>query len=279
MFRKIGGIVLLVIGVGLGFLFFNSDEFDKQTDGYANAIYLTDNKIVSQNEGKIVIIAGTPVVKKTAVDPLYGIKFDAPFVFRLAQEYREAPLTKQEEESKPKGSKRNMKMKWEQLPFADKGDNKSFLCAYLPGDLQLGDFPIKGMFLRQLPRKSYKGFTDAFAWKLGMKLQTDQDRLYVTQAQVTNDSDSYRRKGALRFAYEVADMQEAKEITVIGRQKGKDLIYESDEFYGQLYVGKLTKDQVKKELKSEQNMATIAAVVCCGLLAAGGAYLAFKKPA
>jgi hypothetical protein len=279
MFRKIGGIILLVIGVGLGFLFFTSDEFDKQTAGYANAVYLTDNKLVPQNEGKIIIIAGTPLVKKGVVDPLYNIKFDAPFVFRIAQEYRKVPLTAQEEKNLPKGSKNTTKMKWERLPFADKGDSKSFLCAYLPGDLQLGDFSIKGMFLRQLPRKPYQGFTDAFAWQRNMKLQTDDDKLYVTQAQVTNDSNSYRRNGALRFTYEVADMKEAKDITVIGRQKGKDLIYESDEFYGQLYVGKLTKEQVKGKLKSEQNIGTITAVVCCGLMAAGGAYLAFKKPA
>lgn len=124
MFRKIGGIILLVIGIGLGCHFFTSDEFDKQTDGYHKALYLTDNKLVPQNDGKIVIIAGTPVIKKGAADHKYNIKFDSPFAFRVVEEYSAVPLTSQEEKALPKGTTRTTKMKWERRPIGEVQDAK-----------------------------------------------------------------------------------------------------------------------------------------------------------
>ena len=274
MFRKIGGIILLVIGVGLGFLFFTTDEFDKQEAGYRDAVYLTDHKILPQNEGKIVAFTGTPVVKKPAADPQYAIKFASPFAYRRVQVYNEIPLPDSE---KVKGSSRTTKMKWEMVPAAEGADLDRFSSAYLLGETQIGDFLVRGMFLRQLPRENYKGFPDGFAYKMKLKLQTDADgRLYLTQAQVSNDSDSYRARGSKRFCYETAAMDQAKEVTVIGIQKGKELLYQNDDFYGQLYVGKLSKEQLIKESKSDRNIGSVTAVVCCGLLIVGGGYLAFK---
>jgi hypothetical protein len=273
MIKKIIGVVLILVGAGLGYTLFTSTESEERAASYDTAVYLQDAKLVPANEGKIVIITGKPELIENAVDTDLGITFKSPFVHRIAEVYKSVPITKKEKEASAKNRDKANVMKWEVVNSAADKDADQYGTADFTGQVTVGDFTVSGVFMRNLSRTEFTGFSNALAAQLGLQLQTDKDKLYLTQAQVTNEEDARRYQGKMRFNYTYIPVQEMKTYTFVGTQKGKELVFDKDGFRGEMYEGVLTKEEVMKKNESDSKMGNSIGYVCCALMIIGGGYI------
>jgi len=233
MIKKILGVVLILIAVATALLL-TGDKSDETTKtALQDAVYLEDAKVRPENEGRIVIVPGKPVLHKKATDPDFNRTFDSPFVRRAFQ------VQKRKEVKSSDGGTR-YKWVWESTSSI-RFRGKTIQSRSIYGSVKVGDFYITGNFLSNMG-----GATSNHKISLGDNLRAE---------------------------YVALDISEAGEKTFVGIQKDNVLSFKNDQFTGQVYNGILSKSKLEKKSAGNSRMGVIFGYIVCLAMAGGGFYL------
>ncbi|MCK9523319.1 MAG: hypothetical protein M0R76_09810 [Proteobacteria bacterium] len=247
------GIVLLIIGLFSAVVTVKMVFFDMPTakNLMQEAIYIGSDKLLPENEGKIVIVNGTLKLVKPAYDKELGITINSIRAFRneyilnLKLEYKNKSHIRKEEED------------WKRT-----ATSKEFI-----GKAMIGEFHIS----QEL----------ATAFNTG-KTYVDYDPLELEKANLHRIEDyrwsqkyflenaSEKPVDRIRYHYSCVDMGQYEHMTIIGRQKGSSLELVQGLKAHSVIEETLDFDGVLKHAKAESWLFGILAVLATILFIALG---------
>lgn len=86
--KKIISVILVITGILFAALSLKAVFSIPQTDSQIrNAITVTDGKVLSENEGKLVVVSGTLTADEPLADPLTGVKLPGVTAIRTVWTY------------------------------------------------------------------------------------------------------------------------------------------------------------------------------------------------
>ena len=270
--KNIGKILLLVLGVALFALGVKGlMDVPGQQAALESAVYLDEAVVLPENEGKLVIIHGTPEMIAPVYDEELNLTINSIKAYRYKETYKQTGFTDKE-------------LKWEWVS----GPQIS-----LAGQARIGEFELDASLLIAFPAESdYTDFDPAETrdYVLTYKsLATGEvcvlpDGGYYADTNTTYVGDNYfnwlganyvaeRLEGKTAYRYKYYNPEKNGEHTVAGIQQGSRLV--KDEALGGLvYSGVLAKDQV---LSSNKN-GIIGGAAVFMVLGAVLVLLAIRKP-
>ena len=92
-------IIFIVIAIILAVVGFSVKDTSKEIDVIKKAVYVEDGKVLSENEGKIVIVPGKAEVTEPFVDILTGVEIPHIKAIRTVEIYEERMETNEENNS------------------------------------------------------------------------------------------------------------------------------------------------------------------------------------
>jgi len=270
--KNIGKIILLALGVALIALSAKAlMEVPGQQAALESAVYLDEAVVLPENEGKLVIIHGTPEMIAPAYDAELKITINSIKAYRYKETYKQTGYTDEER-------------KWEWVS----GGQTS-----LVGEAKIGEFELDEGILIAFPAES--DYTDFDAAEVRDYVLTYKsvalgevvvlpDGGYYADTNVTYVGDSYiswlganaeaeRLEGKTAYRYKYYNPDKNGEHTVVGVQQGSRLV--KDESIGAMVRnGVLTKEQMLSSNKG----GIIGGAAAFAVLGAVLVFLGVRKP-
>ena len=270
--KNIGKIILLVLGVALIALSAKAlMEVPGQQAALESAVYLDEAVVLPENEGKLVIIHGTPEMIAPAYDVELKITINSIKAYRYKETYKQTGYTDEERQ-------------WEWVS----GGQTS-----LVGEAKIGEFELDEGILIAFPAES--DYTDFDAAEVRDYVLTYKsvalgevvvlpDGGYYADTNVTYVGDSYiswlganaeaeRLEGKTAYRYKYYNPDKNGEHTVVGVQQGSRLV--KDESIGAMVRnGVLTKEQMLSSNKG----GIIGGAAAFAVLGAVLVFLGVRKP-
>ena len=270
--QNIGKIILLELGVALIALSAKAlMEVPGQQAALESAVYLDEAVVLPENEGKLVIIHGTPEMIAPAYDAELKITINSIKAYRYKETYKQTGYTDEER-------------KWEWVS----GGQTS-----LVGEAKIGEFELDEGILIAFPAES--DYTDFDAAEVRDYVLTYKsvalgevvvlpDGGYYADTNVTYVGDSYiswlganaeaeRLEGKIAYRYKYYNPDKNGEHTVVGVQQGSRLV--KDESIGAMVRnGVLTKEQMLSSNKG----GIIGGAAAFAVLGAVLVFLGVRKP-
>ena len=273
--KKIIGIVLIVIGLFCVFGAFSVNSGAPETaEVISNAVYVSDGKVLPENEGKVVIVPGA-LDAAPFVDKETGIALSSAVAFRHVEKLYIEEDTEEETEY----------WAWKTDMGAFGGDKK-----IVAPNVTLGEFAVAEELLQALTaNKRRTEYSEKELNQMGWSTFTDDGKTYLYQGDwmprdedaldsvnTLLDKNAYRDYvGTYRVAYD--EMDGDREYTVVALQKDGQLVCVPDVTLRAIHSGHLTQDAIlENEASSAKGgmiIAIVGAVVCLG----AGAFLIVKK--
>jgi len=252
---SIGRIILIVLGALIVWLSARAlMGVPEQQKVLGDAVYLDEAVVLSENEGKVVIIHGKPQMTAPAYDEELGITLNSIKAYRYDEEYK---LTSNE--------KSKSRYDW-----VSRGQKS------IVGDAMIGEFDLDEKTLMGFPADSdYADFDNAEISVNGYNTSYGKttegavtDRLYVIVGgpageayyyspheysgadssrivRNMNDNIAAEREGTKAYAYKVFTGVVSEEVTVAGIQQGNELIAH-EALNAVVANGVMTKNQLAK---------------------------------
>ena len=273
--KKIIGIVLIVIGLFCVFGAFSVNSgAPKTAEVISSAVYVSDGKVLPENEGKVVIVPGT-LDADPFVDKETGMMISSAVAFRHVEKLYIEEDTEEETQY----------WSWKTDIGAFGGDKK-----IVAPNVTLGEFAVAEELLQTLSANQKRTeYSEKELNQMGWSTFTDDGKTYLYQGDwMPRDEDAidsvntllnknaYRDYvGTYRVAYD--EMDGGPEYTVVALQKDGQLVRVPDVTLQALQSGHLTQDEVLENAESSAKggmiIAIVGAVVCLG----AGAFLIVKK--
>ena len=240
--KNAGKIILIVLGIALIALGIKGlMDIPGQKAVLEAAVYLDESVVLPENEGKLVIIHGTPEMLAPVYDEELKLTIDSIKAYRYKETYKQTSYTDEER-------------KWEWVT----GTQTS-----LVGEAKIGEFELDADILIAFPAES--DYTDFDAAETRDYVLTYKsvatgevvvlpDGGYYAKTQTTYVGDSYfnwigsnyvgeQLEGKTAYRYKYYNPEKNGEHTVIGIQQGSRLV--KDESLGAMVrSGVLTKEQM-----------------------------------
>lgn len=266
MGKKIVGIVLILVAVLTGLLGMKAGSSNNRQI-IENAVYITDGKVLVENEGKVVILTGTLEAPMPFVDQETGVPLHSIFNYRRVEKLsiRENTQTEKEEWS------------WNMtVSENDYGGSKKVIA---PG-VMLGEFAVSEELLLSVSTTQNRVQYDKKELnKSGWNKFEDDDRVYLYQGDFMPYEDGVVGKyykdylGTLRVSYDETSSENTLEYTIIGQQKDGKLEKTEGLDMTPALSGHLTVEQMLEKSSSDTKSAVIAASVITVVLAGVGVLL------
>lgn len=270
--KNIGKIILLVLGVALIALSAKAlMEVPGQQAALESAVYLDEAVVLPENEGKLVIIHGTPEMIAPAYDAELKITINSIKAYRYKETYKQTGYTDEER-------------KWEWVS----GGQTS-----LVGEAKIGEFELDEGILIAFPAES--DYTDFDAAEVRDYVLTYKsvalgevvvlpDGGYYADTNVTYVGDSYiswlganaeaeRLEGKTAYRYKYYNPDKNGEHTVVGVQQGSRLV--KDESIGAMVRNGV---QTKEQMLSSNKGGIIGGAAAFAVLGAVLVFLGVRKP-
>ncbi len=273
--KKIIGIVLIVIGLFCVFGAFSVNSGAPETaEVISNAVYVSDGKVLPENEGKVVIVPGT-LDAAPFVDKETGIALSSAVAFRHVEKLYIEEDT--EDETKYWAWKTDM---------SAFGGNKKIVAP----NVTLGGFAVTEELLQTLSANQKRTeYSEKELNQMGWGTFTDDGKTYLYQGDwMPQDEDSldsvntlfdknaYRDYvGTYRISYD--EMDDGPEYTAVALQKDGQLVRVPDVTLQALQSGHLTQAEVLENAESSARGGMIIAIVGAVLCLGAGAFLIVKK--
>ena len=276
--KKIIGIVLIVAAalcaVG-GFLIRSGAPEIRNT--LENAAYVSDGRVLPENEGKVVIVPGTLVADLPFVDQETGIVINSIVSWRHVEKLRVG------EDSEEKT--RYWVWDHEHSSASFGGDKK-----LIAPNVTLGEFAVSEEFVQTLSvdRKRTE-FTEKELNQMGWNVFTDEGRTYLYQGEImpedetdidkyntVRDKDAYKDYiGTLRVSYE--ERESELDLTIVGLQQNGQLVKAPELGLQFVCTGHLSADELLELADSNAKSSSITAYVFAVILMAAGVVVLVKK--
>ncbi|MDO5672406.1 MAG: hypothetical protein Q4G30_06060 [Actinomycetaceae bacterium] len=216
--RIIKGVGLLLLGAVL--LFFSVKIVlgaPETTDRINSAIQIKNGKMATENEGKLVSVSGTLQPALPLVDPLNGVELPTIHADRKVQAV------------KGKTVDNKIIFTWEPVNGKTLINDPAFVSTPLAAEAKLGDFIVDPKLIMQLNAGIvFSDYDLANLDSVGINAfqQSKLDTVYLSPEDSipVGDSLSAANEGKMRIEYTIVDPNDPLEYTIIGIQKGNNLI-------------------------------------------------------
>lgn len=282
MKKRIVGIVLVVLALVSAVLGFkaagNAPANEKIIE---NAVYVADGKVLSENEGKVVIVPGTLDADLPFVDPETGIKLSS------VVNYRKVEKLSIREEQTGEGDKKEIVEYWAWNLSLNENEFGGSTKLFAP-DTSLGEFIVDEELLQALGTNQHRDeYTDKKELnQIGWNVFTDNGKTYLYQDEIMPDHeentylyydkyDSYRTYlDTLRVSYEFLDGD--LNYTIIGLQQDGKLVKVTELDMLAIHEGTVTVDDLLTYNESSTKTAMITAIAIAVVLTGVGILLIVK---
>ena len=269
--KKIIGIVLIVIGLFCAFGAFSVNSSAPETaEVIGNAVYVSDGKVLPENEGKVVIVPGM-LDAAPFVDPETGIVIHDIVAYRKVEK-----LTIAEETNNDKTYE-----VWSWSESYDKNEYGGTEKLVAP-NVSLGEFKVASELVQSITLYGQRSEYDKKELnQRGWNVFTDNGKVYLsTEDYLPDEDDSVTRltkdyRHSLRVSY--VEMSGGPEYTVVALQKDGQLVRVPDVTLQALQSGHLTQAEVLENAESSAKGGMIIAIVGAVLCLGAGAFLIIKK--
>ncbi len=269
--NKIIGIVLIVIGLFCVFGAFSVNSGAPETaEVISNAVYVSDGKVLPENEGKVVIVPGT-LDAAPFVDPETGIVILDMVAYRKVEKLAIAEKTKNDKTYEV----------WSWRESYDKNEYGGTEKLVAP-NVSLGEFKVASELVQSITLYGQRSEYDKKELnQRGWNVFTDNGKVYLsTEDYLPDEDDSVTRltedyRHSLRVSY--VEMSGGPEYTVVALQKDGQLVNVPDVTLQALHIGHLTQAEVLESAESSAKGGMIIAIVGAVLCLGAGAFLIVKK--
>ena len=277
--KKMIGIVLIVIGLFCVFGAFSVNSGAPETaEVIRNAVYVSDGKVLPENEGRVVIVPGV-LDAAPFVDKETGIALSSAVAFRHVEKLSIEEETDEDSEEKTE----YWAWKTDMSAF---GGNKKVVAP----NVTLGEFAVAEELLQTLSvNQKRTEYSEKELNQMGWSTFTDDGKTYLYQgnwmprnedtlASVNTllDKNAYRDYiGTYRVAYDELDSDPA--YTVVALQKDGQLVRVPDVTLQALQSGHLTQAEVLENAESSAKGGMIISIVGAVLCFGAGTFLIVKK--
>ena len=279
MKKRIIGIVLIVIGLFCVFGAFSVNSGAPETaEVIGNAVYVSDGKVLPENEGKVVIVPGM-LDAAPFVDRETGIALSSAVAFRHVEKLYIEEETEEDSEEKTK----YWAWKTDMSAF---GGNKKIVAS----NVTLGEFAVAEELLQTLSANQKRTeYSEKELNQMGWSTFIDDGKTYLYQGDwmprdeddldsvnTLFDKNAYRDYvGTYRISYD--EMDGSPECTVVALQKDGQLVRVPDVTLRAIHPGHLTQDAILENEASSAKGGMIIAIVGAVLCLGAGAFLIVKK--
>lgn len=273
--NKIIGIVLIVIGLFCVFGAISVNSGAPETAKViSNAVYVSDGKVLPENEGKVVIVPGV-LDAAPYVDRETGIALSSAVAFRRVEKLYIEEDTEDETEY----------WAWKTDMSAFGGEKK-----IVAPNVTLGEFAVAEELLQTLSANQKRTeYSEKELNQMGWSTFTDDGKTYLYQGDwmprdedaldsvnTLLDKNAYRDfVGTYRVAYD--EMDGGPEYTAVALQKDGQLVRVPDVTLQALHSGHLTQAEILESAESSAKGGMITAIVGAVLCFGAGAFLIVKK--
>ena len=277
--KKIIGIILILVGIFCVFGAFSVNAGAPETaETIRNAVYVSDGKVLAENEGKVVIVPGI-LDAAPFVDKETGITLTGAVTFRHVEKL----YIEKETDAETDETTEYWAWKTDMSAF---GGNKKVVAP----KVTLGEFSVAEELLQSLTaNRKRTEYTQKELNQMGWNTFLDGGKTYLYQQErmpldkdglssvnTWSDKNAYRDYvGTYRVAY--ADMDAGPDFTIIALQKDGQLVNVPDVTLQALHSGHLTQAEILEDAESDAKggmiIAIVGAVICLG----AGAFLLVKK--
>ena len=277
--KKIIGIVLIVIGLFCVFGAFSVNSGAPETaEVIDNAVYVSDGKVLPENEGKVVIVPGM-LDAAPFVDKETGIALSSAVAFRHVEKLYIEEETEEDSEEKTEY------WAWKTDMSAFGGEKK-----IVAPNVTLGGFAVAEELLQTLSANQKRTeYSEKELNQMGWSTFTDGGKTYLYQGDwmprdeddldsvnTLLDKNAYRDYvGTYRVAYD--EMDGDREYTVVALQKDGQLVRVPDVTLRAIHSGHLTQDAILENEASSAKGGMITAIVGAVLCFGAGVFLIVRK--
>ena len=131
MKKRIGFFVLAAIIAVVGFF---SMDTSKETEAISKAVYVTDGKVLPENEGKLLVVAGEFEIVNPIVDKITGVELPGVIARRTVDRY--------EKVSKTEDGKTYYTLEWKPTTLGKDNEFGDAVSSNLVADCKVGDIVI-----------------------------------------------------------------------------------------------------------------------------------------
>lgn len=249
MKKLIIGIFLILIGFFCFYGFVKIRKNDlKKLDYLNSANYLPSQKVLEENEGKLVILSGKFELQDQAKDEEFRLSLPSPLIVRFVEYYK----------------KTDNGYRWE-VQY-ETNETYKYKKEIFYGSVTLGEFTITNDTLLSLSSNTpYNGFTKGDANDLGLKIEEHKNgETYLTEAyNIKNEDNNSDYEDAMRIYYQYYDPDKVGTKTIIGIQKGNNIV-STDDFTLKVYDGIKNQTDIVKDLykpNTSGNLFTIGSFI------------------
>ena len=273
--NKIIGIVLIVVGLFCVFGAFSVNSgAPKIAEVIGNAVYVSDGKVLPENEGKVVIVPGV-LDAAPFVDKETGIALSSAVTLRRVEKLYIDEDTEDKTEY----------WAWKTDMSAFGGDKK-----IVAPNVTLGEFAVAEELLQTLSANQKRTeYSEKELNQMGWSTFIDDGKTYLYQGDwmprdedtldsvnTLLDKNAYRDYvGTYRISYD--EMDGGPECTVVALQKDGQLVRIPDVTLRAIHSGHLTQDAILENEASSAKGGMITAIVGAVLCFGAGAFLIVKK--
>lgn len=281
MKKRIGFFVLAAIIAVVGFF---SMDTSKETEAISKAVYVTDGKVLPENEGKLLVVAGEFEIVNPIVDKITGVELPGVIARRTVDRY--------EKVSKTEDGKTYYTLEWKPTTLGKDNEFGDAVSSNLVADCKVGDIVIDNTVLKHVSiNKRYHDVDSDVTYPHGYNVITHKDITYATKVDyMPNGGEEYNGsftqgfnkvyymdyENMPRISYTVQE-HDTNKYTFIGKQQNGKLVYDTDFGMDGAYEGILTIDQLSEKVESGGMTGAIIAWVIAAIIALIGLLNGKKK--
>ena len=230
-------IIFIVIAIILVIVGFSAKNTSNQTDAISKAVYVEDGKVLPENEGKIVIVAGKAEVTEPFVDTLTGVPIPHIKANRTVEIYEERMETNEENNST------YYVFDWKSTTHSGVNKFDEVHSTNLVANCKVGEFEIDGQIingisvgkkLKDIDNQAIaaKGYREHYEHKKDITYVAKLDYMPLG-GERSGSKAGYKQgyysdyEGAHRVSYTIPS-EESLEYTFIGKQQNGKIMYDKD---------------------------------------------------
>lgn len=272
-------IILIIVGaliLGLGILILTEQPGIQKT--LDTAVYVDDGKINSENEGKLVILAGRVEPELPFKDPALDVTIPYFAAYRKMEIFSHILDT-------------DFEYTWHELAWdplkEHKGVNlEEFSSSKLIAPIKMGEFNIDPRIFKEIETiDKWRDITEDELgdYKLFIHKSKNDEKTYLSEDEyIPDDIAGYKGckwqddEDKRRYSYEVYMDDEPLDFTVVGVQKGDWLMLDDDLDISYIKKGIHSKEDFTKDNVNSNKSMGLGALAVGGLILANAAYFFIK---
>lgn len=272
-------IILIIVGaliLGLGILILTEQPGIQKT--LDTAVYVDDGKINSENEGKLVILAGRVEPELPFKDPALDVTIPYFAAYRKMERFSHILDT-------------DFEYTWHELAWdplkEHKGVNlEEFSSSKLIAPIKMGEFNIDPRIFKEIETiDKWRDITEDELgdYKLFIHKSKNDEKTYLSEDEyIPDEITDYKGckwhddEDKRRYSYEVYMDDEPLDFTVVGVQKGDWLMLDDDLDISYIKKGIHSKEDFTKDNVNSNKSMGLGALAVGGLILANAAYFFIK---